>query len=146
MAPSTPTDSADDSSHGAVKPVSIHGTPVYGVDVQPETRCAHYHGPTDVVAIRFPCCDRFYPCHACHATVADHEPARWSTTEADTPAVLCGACGTVLSIRQYRSSPDACVECGSTFNPKCVRHHSLYFESRTDEVNVARVDNHPEKA
>lgn len=140
MAPSTP---ADDASHEPAGPVWVHGTPVYGVGVDLETRCAHYHGPTDVIAIRFPCCDRFYPCHACHEAVADHDPVRWPATDADAPAVLCGGCGTVLSIRQYLASSHACAECGSAFNPGCARHHHLYFAPRTDEETVARVDNQP---
>jgi len=138
-----PTDTADDPSHGAVKPVSIHGTPVHGVDVRPETRCAHYHGPADVIAIRFPCCNRFYPCYACHAAAADHESTRWRAPNASAKAVLCGACGSILSIRQYLSSSEGCPRCGSAFNPGCARHHHLYFEPGTAEQNVGRVDNQP---
>lgn len=143
MASSTP---ADDASHEPVDPVRIHGTPVYGVDVQPDTRCAHYHGRTDIIAIRFPCCDRFYPCHACHQAAADHDLARWPASAVEEPAVLCGQCGTVLSIRQYLLSSDTCPECSSAFNPGCMRHHHLYFEPTSDEENIAGVDKHTSSA
>ena len=105
----------------------VHGTKVYGVDVGPETRCAHYHGDTDIIAIRFACCDRFYACHACHKAVADHPAKVWPVSAFDTPAVLCGACGHILTVRNYLNSVSTCTSCGAAFNPGCSRHRHLYF-------------------
>jgi uncharacterized CHY-type Zn-finger protein len=102
------------------------GVPIYGLPVDAETRCIHYHGDTDVIAIRFRCCDRFYPCHACHDAVADHIPAVWGATERDAEALLCGACGTPLRIDRYLDV-DACPNCGADFNPGCRLHRHLYF-------------------
>jgi len=118
------TADADDNLARAV----VHGTPVYGVNVGPETRCEHYDGETDVIAIRFACCNRFYPCHACHDAVADHDAAVWPREAFDEPAVLCGVCGTVLSINTYLQAESACPNCGAAFNPGCEQHHALYFE------------------
>lgn len=104
-----------------------------GVEVGPETRCAHYHGPRDVIAIRFACCDVFYPCHACHDEAAGHAPERWSRDAFDTPAVLCGRCRTVLSIEQYLDADHTCPACGAAFNPGCGRHHDRYFVPTASE-------------
>ncbi|PEN13937.1 hypothetical protein CRI94_07735 [Longibacter salinarum] len=107
----------------------VHGVPVCGIDVGPETRCAHYHGDADIIAIRFPCCDRFYPCHACHDAVADHEAEVWPRDAFDTPAVLCGACGEKLTVSEYLRSNSACPACSEAFNPGCAQHRHLYFET-----------------
>jgi uncharacterized CHY-type Zn-finger protein len=105
----------------------IHGHEVRGVDVDGETRCAHYGTDRDVAAIRFPCCDTYCPCHRCHAEVADHEAARWPIDRRDEPAVLCGDCGSALAIREYLGVT-ACPNCETRFNPGCVDHYDHYFE------------------
>ena len=104
--------------------------PVRGVDVGPETRCAHYHGPQDIVAVRFPCCQAFYPCFACHEEATDHEAQRWPADQFDVPAVLCGECQAVLTIQQYLDADNTCLSCGAAFNPNCARHYDRYFEVR----------------
>ncbi|MFB6098746.1 MAG: CHY zinc finger protein [Salinibacter sp.] len=104
--------------------------PIRGVDVGPETRCAHYHGSQDIVAIRFPCCKVFYPCFACHRQTTDHEARRWPADRVHTPAVLCGACQAVLTIQQYLDADHTCLSCGAAFNPNCARHYERYFEVR----------------
>lgn len=101
--------------------------PLRGVEVGSDTRCTHYDGPRDIIAIRFACCDVFYPCHACHKAAADHDAKRWSTDRFDTPAILCGQCRTVLTIGQYLEAEPACPACGAAFNPDCARHHDRYF-------------------
>ncbi len=106
------------------------GVPVRGVDVGPETRCAHYHGPQDIVAIRFPCCKAFYPCFACHKEATDHEARRWPAGQFDVPAVLCGECQAVLTIQHYLDADHTCLSCGADFNPNCARHYDRYFEVR----------------
>jgi uncharacterized CHY-type Zn-finger protein len=78
--------------------VQGHGHEVRGVDVDAETGCAHYDTDRDVVAIRVPWCDTYYPCHRCHAEVAAHEAERWPIDRREAHAVLCGACGAQLAI------------------------------------------------
>lgn len=100
---------------------------VLGRTVDDQTRCVHYAGPLDVIAIRFHCCGEFYPCFRCHAETVDHPVSAWPKAEFDTRAILCGVCRTTLSISDYLEA-DACPSCESPFNPGCSLHHSIYFE------------------
>jgi uncharacterized CHY-type Zn-finger protein len=102
--------------------VQIRGEPVDG-----QTRCVHYSSDRDVVAIRFACCDGFYPCHRCHAETADHAAQVWPAERRDEHAVLCGVCGRTLTISAYLSAADRCPHCGAAFNPGCRAHRHLYF-------------------
>lgn len=108
--------------------ISIHGVKVYGVEVDSQTRCKHYHSEVDIIAIRFPCCDRYYPCYECHEEVADHPAARWERGQWDEKAILCGACGHELTIREYMAGGSACPKCKASFNEGCRNHYHFYFE------------------
>jgi len=101
---------------------------VLGLEIDPETRCAHYAEPADRIALRFGCCGEFAPCFRCHEAVADHEPEPWPADRFDEPAVLCGACGTTLTVDRYLGCDDACPACGAGFNPGCRAHYGRYFE------------------
>jgi uncharacterized CHY-type Zn-finger protein len=109
--------------------VMIHGVNVIGVNVDNETRCAHYHGPNDIIAIKFKCCGQWFPCYQCHAELAGHAAGVWPRNEFDTPAVLCGSCGQQLTIREYLQCDSTCPYCREKFNPQCAEHRNLYFES-----------------
>ena len=100
---------------------------VLGPVVDDQTRCIHYDGPLDVIAIKFACCGEYYPCHLCHEETAGHPAERWGLGERDQAAVLCGVCGSELSIHDYLSV-DACPQCAAAFNPGCRLHRHLYFE------------------
>ena len=106
--------------------------PVFGLVVDDQTRCAHWHGETDVIAMRFACCDRYYPCYDCHAETADHPSSLWPVGRFDEPAVLCGVCGSELTATTYRAisalTAPACPHCAALFNPGCALHAPLYFE------------------
>ena len=142
--------------------MEVHGHTVRGIDVGPETRCHHYDSDLDVIAIRFPCCGTFYPCYECHLAAVDHEPERWghgrstarggveddgsgaranvreegSTSHADADAVLCGICGTVLTVATYVDCDDRCPDCDAAFNPGCRTHYDRYFaEALFEEEN-----------
>jgi uncharacterized CHY-type Zn-finger protein len=112
----------------------VHGQVVHGVGIDAETRCAHWHGPTDVIALRMKCCGRWYPCFDCHAELVEHPPEVWPLAERDAGAVLCGACGAVLGIDAYLGCESTCPECTAAFNPGCALHHHLYFESSEAET------------
>ena len=45
-----------------------HRPEVLGVNLDPQTRCEHYHGPTDIIAIKMKCCGRYYACKECHVS------------------------------------------------------------------------------
>ncbi|OUD98232.1 CHY zinc finger [Clavibacter michiganensis subsp. michiganensis] len=99
---------------------------VLGPAIDAETRCVHYGSPLDVVALRAPCCDAWYPCHLCHAAVADHPLQVIPRSEHRLPAALCGVCRTTMSVPEYRAA-ESCPSCGAAFNPGCTTHAHLYF-------------------
>ena len=105
----------------------IEGRTVHGVEVGPETRCAHYDTERDVVALRFACCEAFYPCFRCHEAVADHEAERLLVESLES-AVLCGVCGTELTPEEFVTGDHECPDCGVAFNPGCADHYERYFE------------------
>lgn len=100
---------------------------VRGVGVDRESRCIHYHGPLDVVAIRMKCCGLYYACKDCHEALAGHPAEAWPREEWNQPAILCGACGAELTIESYLRCGDRCPRCGAGFNPGCSRHRHFYF-------------------
>lgn len=102
---------------------------VFGPTVDEHTQCVHYATELDIIAIRFACCDRYYPCHLCHSETADHPAEQWPRDRWDQKAILCGACRSELSIVTYKAS-DSCPECGAFFNPRCAAHSDLYFARR----------------
>jgi uncharacterized CHY-type Zn-finger protein len=108
--------------------VVIHGVAVKGVEVDSETRCKHYHTERDIIAIKFKCCDIYYPCHLCHEETAGHKAMTWSKEEWDEKAILCGECGKELTINEYMNSESICPNCYVSFNPGCQLHYHLYFE------------------
>ena len=100
---------------------------VNGVALDPQTRCAHYHSPLDIIAIKMACCETYYACKDCHEELADHRLQVWPVKEWDTPAILCGACREELTIGQYLQSGSSCPNCSADFNPGCEKHHHFYF-------------------
>ena len=100
---------------------------VAGAVVDDETRCAHYATELDVIAIRFHCCGRWYPCLHCHAEAEDHSVLPWPADRHDAEALLCGVCRRRFSITEYLQI-EGCTDCGAAFNPGCSRHHPVYFD------------------
>ncbi len=88
-----------------------------GVSLDPQTRCEHYHGPTDIIAIKMKCCGTYYACKDCHEELAGHRITVWPESEWDQQAVLCGACGEMLTIFQYMHGDSHCPACRAQFNP-----------------------------
>jgi uncharacterized CHY-type Zn-finger protein len=103
---------------------------VRGVDVDAQTRCGHYHGATDIIAIKMKCCGEYYACKDCHIELARHEIEVWPVSEWGTAAILCGGCGVAFSVRRYMECESCCPECGAPFNPGCRKHYHFYFEVR----------------
>jgi len=100
---------------------------VYGALVDEETRCTHYHSEKDIIAIKFKCCNHYYPCYQCHKEFTNHTCERWKREEFETKAVLCGHCKAELTIQEYLDS-SSCPSCHHPFNEKCALHYHLYFE------------------
>lgn len=133
----------------------VHGILVRGVDVDPETRCAHYRTDRDVVALKFGCCESYFPCFRCHDAVAGHPREPWPRERFDEPAALCGRCGLEMTAATYldleRRTAEradggddgyACPSCAAAFNPDCARHVHLYFDvdERGDRENERPMD------
>jgi uncharacterized CHY-type Zn-finger protein len=104
--------------------------------------CAHWHSPLDVVAVRFHCCGRTYPCLHCHDEAEDHSVTPWPTAtvvDRAQDAVLCRSCGVWLTVGEYldvyaaSASPASparpcCPRCAAPFNPGCALHAGVYFQ------------------
>jgi len=102
--------------------------PVRGVNLDPQTRCEHYRGPHDIVAIKMRCCGVYYACKDCHIALADHAIEVWPRSLWDQPVILCGACSAELTVLQYLNGESRCAVCGAEFNPGCRKHYHFYFE------------------
>src|SRR5580658_1059520 len=74
---------------------------VRGVDLDLQTRCGHYHAPSDIIAIKMKCCGVYYACKDCHDVLADHPIEVWPESQWTEQAILCGACGEGLTIDEY---------------------------------------------
>jgi len=105
----------------------IGGLMVKGKVIDNQTRCSHYHTDLDIIAIKFKCCDTYYPCYSCHAETTDHKALTWEVSERDEKAILCGVCGHQLTVQEYMDSNNTCPLCQSSFNPNCKKHYDLYF-------------------
>jgi uncharacterized CHY-type Zn-finger protein len=102
---------------------------VRGVEIDAETRCAHYRSPLDVIAIKMACCGIYYACKDCHEALASHAIQVWPRSQWESKAILCGVCGEQLTIHEYMQSGYACPHCAAAFNPGCRKHSAFYFET-----------------
>jgi len=124
---------AQEENQNIFNTVEIKGIRVFGKSLDKETRCVHWHSQLDVIAIKFKCCKKYYPCFSCHEEVADHKYEVWPKSEFEQKAILCGVCGHELSIQEYMDADNTCPKCEASFNPGCSKHYHLYFE--TEEPN-----------
>lgn len=102
---------------------------VKGVDLDPQTRCAHYHTARDIIAIKMACCGTYYACRECHDALAGHEASLVPTCHWGEPGILCGACGVEITVTAYLAGNSHCPVCAAPFNPGCKTHLHLYFET-----------------
>jgi uncharacterized CHY-type Zn-finger protein len=100
---------------------------VRGVDLDAQTRCVHHRTALDIIAIKMKCCGVYFACKECHEALAGHPIKVWPQAEWTQPAVLCGACGYEMTIKEYRSSGYQCTHCDARFNPGCRNHYQFYF-------------------
>ena len=100
---------------------------VYGSLIDNETRCTHYYSSLDVIAIKFKCCNKYYPCYKCHNEHVSHAIERWAENEFDEKAIMCGVCKHEMRIRDYMMV-EMCPRCKAHFNSRCKFHYHLYFE------------------
>jgi uncharacterized CHY-type Zn-finger protein len=110
---------------------------VRGVSLDAQTRCAHYHSSLDIIAIRMKCCGIYYACKDCHDALAGHAIEVWPQQEWNQHAILCGSCGSELTIAEYMASGYQCPTCKAAFNPGCRNHYHFYFEVWTEEKSLS---------
>ncbi|OZM57190.1 hypothetical protein CIB95_06915 [Lottiidibacillus patelloidae] len=101
---------------------------IYGKTIDTNTRCVHYHSTQDIIAIKFKCCNKYYPCYSCHQESERHEATPWPKEDFSKPAIYCGACKNELTIACYLNNTYHCPVCRAKFNPNCELHHDLYFK------------------
>ncbi|MBO0586679.1 CHY zinc finger protein [Sporosarcina sp. E16_8] len=109
--------------------MQIKGHTVQGKVLDEETRCVHYHAEIDRIAIKFYCCDTYYPCYKCHEEDGCGNPTVWPIEKFDEEVVLCGACGYELTITEYLTCRSKCPKCSAQFNTGCSLHKHLYFQT-----------------
>ncbi|TAM70802.1 MAG: hypothetical protein EPN48_03885 [Microbacteriaceae bacterium] len=114
---------------------------VHGPVIDAQTRCIHYGTAEDVVAIKFACCGRYYPCHLCHGESESHPPRQWLLAQRGERAVLCGVCSRELTIAEYLAV-ERCPGCAARFNDGCRLHRGLYFAE--DRASAEEAMTHPE--
>lgn len=98
---------------------------IYGKLVDSQSRCVHWNGELDIIALKFKCCERYYACHECHSELTDHEVVKYSRDSPDD-LIICGVCNVEMTFEQY--SVLNCPNCSSKFNPACKLHYDLYFD------------------
>src|ERR1700737_1340322 len=89
---------------------------VRGVELEGQTGGGHYPSALDIVAIKMRCCGVYYACKDCHVALTGHAIAVWARGEWEARAVLCGACGVEMTIREYLDCESRCPVCGAGFN------------------------------
>ncbi|RDW16225.1 CHY zinc finger protein [Oceanobacillus chungangensis] len=100
---------------------------IYGPIVDDQTRCKHYATEKDIIAIKFNCCGKYYPCYKCHNECESHAISVWKKEEFNELAIICGVCKTEHPIYLYLDT-GKCMNCNATFNEGCKKHYHLYFE------------------
>ena len=71
---------------------------IHGSVIDKETRCTHYHS-FRCYAIKFKCCDKYYPCYKCHDEHESHSIQRWTEKEFDKSYYVCA--NHEMSIHDY---------------------------------------------
>ncbi|WP_105956605.1 CHY zinc finger protein [Apilactobacillus quenuiae] len=98
---------------------------IYGIKVDSQSRCIHYHTKNDIVALMCQQCHKFYACYKCHDELNNHKFKPVKINQAKN--ILCGNCQTLLTYTQYKLN--YCPYCQHRFNPKCIIHQSIYFKN-----------------
>ena len=89
---------------------------IYGLLVDNERRCQHYHTELDIVALKCFDCLKYYACYQCHDSLEEHSFRAY-------PCHLKHE----MVIEEYQEAI-ACPNCHSAFNLACSKHYDIYFE------------------
>lgn len=106
---------------------------IKGKIVDSETRCEHWNGVNDIIALKLKCCpEYYYPCIQCHNELTTHPVQKFDlTVNSDIKCIMCGHCGKELTFKEYLSfsNPLSCPCCKHPFNENCRLHYHYYFEN-----------------
>ncbi|MGT2933763.1 CHY zinc finger protein [Streptococcus catagoni] len=96
---------------------------ILGIALDNESRCLHYHGDSDIVALKCRQCQAYFACYHCHDALRSHHFLANQAQE--KYPVLCGACKHFLTKESYEKG--YCPFCLRLFNPNCSLHKDIYF-------------------
>nr|WP_081214804.1 CHY zinc finger protein [Streptococcus oralis] len=100
---------------------------IYGLLVDDESRCVHYHSEKDIVSLQCYECKKYYACYQCHNALENHNFAPYPLSLTEDRPILCGKCKKILTFQEYQKQT-ACPYCKTFFNSGCKEHHSYYFK------------------
>ncbi|CAH0418075.1 CHY zinc finger protein [Periweissella ghanensis] len=95
---------------------------IFGIQLDAAGRCVHYHGTTDIAALKCADCQQFFACYNCHDALREHA---FVASPKNDLAVMCGECQTLMNFASYTNG--RCPVCQQVFNPKCAVHYDTYF-------------------
>lgn len=95
----------------------IYGINIFGKLVDWQNRCVQWHSKLDGIAIKFKYYETYYPCFSCHEDTTGHEPKVWPRAKFGAKVILCGVCGTGLTINEYLRSNITSPNCRTILNP-----------------------------
>ncbi|BAP72907.1 helper of Tim protein 13 [Kluyveromyces marxianus] len=99
---------------------------IHGKLVDKQSRCEHWHGPLDVIALKLKCCNKYYACYECHNELESHPISKYNIAEPHVNLIVCGVCNHEMSFDSYASELK-CPRCSAPFNPGCKLHYDMYF-------------------
>lgn len=109
---------------------------VFGSIYDNETRCTHWHTDKDIIALKFACCGKYWPCYQCHNSCMEGPLRKYAVVESAVKVVLCGSCAEEMTFQEYIDCDYACKKCHGEFNPGCKLHYGIYFDLRAMEPKI----------
>ena len=100
---------------------------IYGLLVDNESRCQHYHTELDIVALKCFGCLKYYACYQCHDSLEEHIAFELILVISSRTRSLCGVYQHEMVIDEYQEAI-VCPNCHSAFNLACSKHYDIYFE------------------
>ena len=95
---------------------------IYGLVIDQDGRCIHYHSKLDIVANKCSICHKYWACYECHNQLSNHNFGPYNP---NFISVLCGHCQQRFTYKDYELIR-SCSSCLQAFNPKCSLHKGIY--------------------
>ena len=101
---------------------------IYGLLVDNQSRCQHYHTELDIVALKCFDCLKYYACYQCHDRLGGtHSFRAYPCHLKQDKVLICGVYQHEMVIDEYQEAI-VCPNCHSAFNLACSKHYDIYFE------------------